>query len=167
MSKFHPLTIATVARETRDAVALTFAVPDELRDTFRFVQGQHVTLRAMVDGKDVRRSYSICSAVHDGTLRVAIKRAAGGIFSAWANERITSGQTIEVMPPMGHFNVPLDPENRKHYLAFAAGSGITPVLSIVKSTLFIEPESRFTLVYANRSSSTVLFREELSDLKDL
>jgi ring-1,2-phenylacetyl-CoA epoxidase subunit PaaE len=127
LSKFHPLTIASVARETRDAIALTFDVPAALRDAFRFEPGQHLTLRTTIGADDVRRSYSICSAVQDGTLRVAVKKAPGGVFSTWANEHIAPGQTIEVMPPLGHFNVPLAAANRKHYLGFAAGSGITPL----------------------------------------
>jgi ring-1,2-phenylacetyl-CoA epoxidase subunit PaaE len=166
LSKFHSLTIADVARETRDAVAITFDVPPSLKDAFRFLQGQHLTLRADVDGEDLRRSYSICSAVQDPCLRIAVKKAPGGAFSTWMNESAKTGQTIDVMPPMGHFNVPLDPGNRRHYLGFAAGSGITPLISIIKTTLFAEPQSRFTLFYGNRSSATVIFKEELSDLKD-
>jgi len=166
MSKFHPLTIAAVRNETRDTIAVTFAVPPALRDSFRFQQGQHLTLRAKIGNEDVRRSYSICSAVQDGALRVAIKRTPGGLFSSWANDTLQAGQTLDVMPPMGHFNVPLDAANRKHYLAFAAGSGITPILSIIKTTLAAEPHSCFTLFYGNRASSSVIFKEELSDLKD-
>jgi ring-1,2-phenylacetyl-CoA epoxidase subunit PaaE len=166
MSKFHPLTVASVARETRDAIALTFDIPPPLRDAFRFVQGQHLTLRADIGGEDVRRSYSICSAVQDDVLRIAVKKASGGMFSTWANERLAAGQTIDVMPPMGHFNVPLAAANRKHYVGFAAGSGITPLLSIIKTTVLTEPNSRFTLFYGNRSSSAVMFKEELADLKD-
>ena len=166
MSKFHPLTVATVTRETRDAIALTFEVPPPLREAFRFVQGQHLTLRADIDGQDVRRSYSICSAVQDSVLRIAVKKAPGGEFSTWANDGLKPGQTLEVMPPMGHFNVPLEAGNRRHYVGFAAGSGITPLLSIVKTTLLTEPQSRFTLFYGNRSSSAVMFKEELADLKD-
>src|SRR6267154_2941231 len=147
MSKFHPLTVATVTRETRDAIALTFEVPPELREAFRFVQGQHLTLRADVGGEDLRRSYSICSAVQDDVLRIAVKRAAGGAFSTWANADLKPGTRIDVMPPMGHFNVPLAVENRKHYVGFAAGSGITPLLSIIKTTLHAEPYSAFTLFY--------------------
>ncbi len=167
MSRFHPLTIAHVARETRDAVAITFDVPPSLKEAFRFVQGQHLTLRADVGGEDLRRSYSICSAVQDDCLRIAVKKAPGGAFSTWVNERLKNGQTIDVMPPMGHFNVPLDAAHRRHYLGFAAGSGITPLLSIIKTTLFAEPQSRFTLFYGNRSSAAVIFKEDLSDLKDL
>jgi ring-1,2-phenylacetyl-CoA epoxidase subunit PaaE len=166
MSKFYPLTVANVRHETRDAIAVTFDVPGELKDAFAYQQGQHLTLRALIDGEDVRRSYSICSAVQDGLLRVAIKRTPGGMFSSWANESLKPGMQLDVMPPMGHFNVPLDAANEKHYLAFAAGSGITPILSIIKTTLLAEPKSRFTLVYGNRATSSVIFRDELTDLKD-
>jgi ring-1,2-phenylacetyl-CoA epoxidase subunit PaaE len=167
MSKFYPLTVAQVKQETRDAIAVTFAVPDHLRDAFAYQQGQHLTLRAQIGGEDVRRSYSICSAVQDKLLRVAIKRTPGGAFSGWANEHLKAGAVVDVMPPMGHFNVPLDASQARHYLAFAAGSGITPILSIIKTTLLAEPKSRFTLFYGNRASSSVLFREELSELKDV
>jgi ring-1,2-phenylacetyl-CoA epoxidase subunit PaaE len=166
MSKFYPLTVAGVRHETRDAIAVTFDVPQDLKATFAYKQGQHLTLRAMIEGEDVRRSYSICSAVQDDALRVAIKRTPGGMFSSWANESLKPGMQLEVMPPMGHFNVPLDATNEKHYLAFAAGSGITPILSIIKTTLLAEPKSRFTLVYGNRATSSVIFRDELTDLKD-
>jgi len=167
MSKFYPLTVAKVKHETRDAIAVTFAVPPELKQTFAYQQGQHLTLRAMIEGEDVRRSYSICSSVQDEQLRVAIKRTPGGLFSSWANESLQAGATLEVMPPMGHFNVPLDANSERHYLAFAAGSGITPILSIIKTTLLAELKSRFTLVYGNRASSSVIFRDELSELKDI
>jgi ring-1,2-phenylacetyl-CoA epoxidase subunit PaaE len=167
MSKFHRLAVARVDRETRDAIAITFAVPAALREQFRYAQGQHLTLRAHIGGADVRRSYSICSAVQDDTLRIAVKRAPGGVFSTWANEALKAGDTLEVMPPLGHFNVPLEAAAARHYLGFAAGSGITPLLSIVKTTLAVEPSSRFTLIYGNRASSTVMFKEELAALKDL
>jgi ring-1,2-phenylacetyl-CoA epoxidase subunit PaaE len=167
VSKFHRLSIAGVERETRDAIAVTFAVPEALRDQFRFTQGQHLTLRADIGGEDVRRSYSICSAVDDGALRIAVKRSPGGAFSTWANEVLKVGATIDVMPPLGHFNVALDPTAKRRYLGFAAGSGITPLLSIVKTTLAVEPQSQFTLFYGNRASSTVMFREELAALKDI
>ncbi|MFO1323689.1 MAG: 1,2-phenylacetyl-CoA epoxidase subunit PaaE [Burkholderiales bacterium] len=166
MSKFHRLSIARVERETRDAVAITFAVPDALAPQFRFEHGQHLTLRADIDGQDVRRSYSICSAVQDGVLKIAVKKSPGGVFSNWANAALKVGDTIDVMPPLGHFNVPLDAAASRHYLGFAAGSGITPLLSIVKTTLAAEPHSRFTLVYGNRASGTVMFKEDLAALKD-
>jgi ring-1,2-phenylacetyl-CoA epoxidase subunit PaaE len=167
MSKFYPLTVAAVKHETRDAIAVTFNVPRDLKETFAYRQGQHLTLRAMIKGEDVRRSYSICSAVQDNLLRVAIKRTQGGLFSTWAIDALQPGATLDVMPPMGHFNVPLDPASEKNYLAFAAGSGITPILSILKTTLLSEPKSRFTLFYGNRASSSVIFRDELTDLKDV
>ena len=166
MSKFYPLTVSKVKHETRDAIAVTFDVPPELKDTFAYRQGQYLTLRTTIDGEDVRRSYSICSAVQDAQLRVAIKRCSGGLFSGWANEHLQPGITLDVMPPSGNFNVPLDATSSRHYLAFAAGSGITPILSIVKTTLQAEPDSRFTIVYGNRASSSVIFRDELTDLKD-
>src|SRR5471032_1486809 len=166
MSKFYPLPVSQVRNETRDTIAVTFAVPPELKDSFQFRQGQHLTLRAQIGDEDVRRSYSICSAVQDGALRVAIKRTPGGAFSCWANDHLKAGAVIDVMPPMGHFNVPLDAGQRKNYVAFAAGSGITPILSIIKTTLLTEPHSHFTLFYGNRASSTVIFKEELTDLKD-
>ncbi len=166
MSKFYPLTISGVKQETRDTIVVSFAVPPELQDTFSYQQGQHLTLRSHIEGEELRRSYSICAATQEKQLRVAIKRVPGGLFSNWANESFVPGQSIEVMPPMGHFNVPLDAANRKHYLAFAAGSGITPMISIIKTTLLAEPHSRFTLVYANRASSSVIFKEEITDLKD-
>lgn len=166
MSKFHPLAVTRVERETRDAVALTFAVPPELREQFRYAQGQHLTLRASIGGADVRRSYSICSAVQDDELRIAVKRNPGGVFSTWANDAVRAGDRIDVMPPLGHFNVPLDATAARHYLGVAAGSGITPLLSIVKTTLAAEPASRFTLVYGNRASGSVMFKEALAALKD-
>lgn len=167
MSKFYPLTVSSVRPETRDAVVIDFDVPDPLRETFQYVQGQHLTLRAIIDGEDVRRSYSICSAVQDARLRIAVKRVPGGVFSAWANTLLRAGSQIDVMPPSGHFNIPLSAQNRKHYLAFAAGAGITPVISLVKTTLIAEPHSRFTLIYGNHASSSVIFREELAELKDV
>jgi ring-1,2-phenylacetyl-CoA epoxidase subunit PaaE len=167
MSKFYPLTVARVKHETRDAIAVTFDLPPRLQEAFQYRQGQHLTLRAMIDGEDVRRSYSICSAVQDKQLRVAIKRVPGGLFSTWANECLKPGVTVDVMPPEGRFNLPLDPASRRHYLAFAAGSGITPILSIVKTTLLAEPHSRFTVLYGNRASSSVIFRDELAELKDV
>ena len=166
MSKFHRLAVASIEPETRDAVAITFAVPEALREQFRYAQGQHLTLRADIGGEDMRRSYSICSAVQDGALRVAVKKSPGGVFSTWANEALKQGDTLDVMPPLGHFNVPLDAAASRHYLGFAAGSGITPLLSIVTTTLAAEPRSRFTLVYGNRASGTVMFKEELAALKD-
>jgi len=167
MSKFHPLKLAAIERETRDAVALTFAVPAELASQFRFEAGQHLTLRAAIDGQDIRRSYSICSPVHDAALRIAVKRSPGGVFSTWANEKLAAGAMLEVMPPMGHFGVAPDPARKRRYVGFAAGSGITPLVSIIATVLAAEPESEFTLFYGNRASGTVMFRETLAALKDI
>jgi ring-1,2-phenylacetyl-CoA epoxidase subunit PaaE len=166
MSKFQTLTVLQVTNETRDAIAVVFAVPPELREMFSYKQGQHLTLRATIGGEVVSRSYSICSAVQDNLLRVAIKHTKGGVFSSWANANLRAENTIDVMPPAGHFNVALSPQHSKNYLAFAAGSGITPLLSIIKTTLMTEPESTFTLFYGNRASSSVIFKQDLSDLKD-
>ncbi|MFK3740268.1 1,2-phenylacetyl-CoA epoxidase subunit PaaE [Massilia sp. TN1-12] len=166
MSQFHSLAVAQVKHETRDAIAVTFDVPPHLKETFAYRQGQHLTLRATIGGEEVRRSYSICAAVQDDHLRVAIKRVPGGLFSGWAMDAIRPGAVLDVMPPEGRFNLPLEPDSRRHYLAFAAGSGITPILSIVKTTLLSEPHSRFTVLYGNRASSSVLFRDELAELKD-
>lgn len=166
MSKFHSLTIKDVRPETRDAVSIAFEIPQYLQDSFHFTQGQHLVMRTELDGEEVRRSYSICTGVNDGELRVAVKRVVGGRFSAYANEVLKAGHVLEVMPPAGHFSVALDPTRHGNYLAVAAGSGITPILSIIKTTLETEPHSHVTLLYGNRSSSGALFREQLEDLKN-
>src|SRR5271165_4913902 len=132
-SGFYPLKVRAVKQETRDAIVVQFEVPAGLEGKFRFTQGQHLTLRTHINGEDVRRSYSICSAVQDGTLRIAIKRVPNGLFSSWAFENLKPGSTIEVLPPSGQFFVALSPQNQKNYAAFAAGSGITPILSIIKT----------------------------------
>lgn len=166
MTKFYPVTVADVRRETRDAIVLTLDVPDEHKDAFRFSPGQYLTLRATIDGDEVRRSYSICATPMEGRLRVGIKRIAGGAFSSWASDQLAPGHVIEAMPPMGNFSVPLDGARKRHFVGFAAGSGITPLLSIVKTVLVAEPQSSFTLFYGNRASSSIMFREELEDLKN-
>ncbi|MAZ02880.1 MAG: phenylacetic acid degradation protein [Sneathiella sp.] len=167
MTVFHSLKIKDVVRETKDAVSISFEVPEALKDAYRFTQGQHLTLKEMLDGEEVRRSYSICSAVGDPELRVAIKRLDGGKFSSHANQNLKPGAMIEVMEPQGRFFTPLDANNRKHYLAVAAGSGITPILSIIKTILKTEPFSRVTLIYGNRRVSGILFLEALEDLKNI
>ena len=164
--RFHSLRIAEVRRETPDAVSLRFDVPAELRDEYAFVQGQHLTLRTRLDGEELRRTYSICSGVDDGDLRIAIKQVPGGRFSTWANSQLRAGDRIDVLTPDGRFHTSLSASNARHYAAFAAGSGITPVLSLVRTTLAREPRSRFTLLYGNRRQSNVLFQEELEDIKD-
>ena len=166
MSKFYPLSVANVRNETRDTIVVMLDVAEDLKDKFVFAQGQHLTLRTEINGEDVRRSYSICSGVYDGDLRIAIKRATGGVFSTWASESLAVGDTLEVMPPLVHFGLAPDPTRARNYVGFAAGSGITPLLSIVGTTLAAEPASEFTLFYGNRASGTVMFRDELADLKD-
>ena len=166
MPAFHTLKIKEVRRETDECVSIVFEVPEGLRPDYAFTQGQYLTLRAALDGEEVRRSYSICSSPVENELRVAVKRVEGGRFSTYANEVLREGQSIEVMTPMGRFHTPLDPANAKHYVAFAAGSGITPVMSILKTVLLREPRSRFTLFYGNRRADSIIFREELEALKN-
>ncbi|HRI58929.1 MAG TPA: phenylacetate-CoA oxygenase/reductase subunit PaaK, partial [Saprospiraceae bacterium] len=166
MTKFYQLRVRDIRRETPDTVSVAFEVPDHLRETFRFVQGQHLTLRTTIDGEEVRRAYSICTGIQEHDLRVAIKKVEGGLFGAFASERLQVGDTLESMPPLGHFYTELNPENRNLYVAFAAGSGITPVMSILKTTLVQEPQSRFILFYGNRGFDHIIFREQLEALKN-
>ena len=166
MNQFYPLKVASVAKNTRDAVIVTFDVPSDLHEKFSFRPGQYLTLRTRVGGEELRRSYSICAAPGDKELRVAIKRLNDGAFSTWANQHLLPGESLDVMPPDGHFTVDFAPENARHYAAFAVGSGITPILSLIKTALDTEPKSSFTLFFGNRASSAVLFREEIEDLKN-
>ncbi|HUA08020.1 MAG TPA: 2Fe-2S iron-sulfur cluster-binding protein [Candidatus Acidoferrales bacterium] len=163
---FYKLPVRHVRKDTRDAIVVEFAVPAHLRDTFAYTQGQYLTLRTSIGGEEERRSYSICASPRSGRVRVAIKRVEDGVFSSWAHGALHEGDEIEVAAPAGRFFVPLDPARARGYLAVAAGSGITPVLSLIETTLEIEPKSRFTLVYGNRSASSTMFREELQHLKD-
>ncbi len=167
MAAFHDLTVAEVKRETDDAVSIRLDVPDALADQFRFLPGQYLTLRTMIDGEDVRRSYSICSGLNDNQLRVAVKKVPEGRFSCFANDVLKAGDRLSVMPPDGRFTAPVDPSHAKHYLMIAAGSGITPVLSLAKSYLEGEPASTVTLVYGNRKADGILFLEEIQSLKDV
>ena len=164
---FHKLSVSSIQALTRESMAITFDVPESLQGTFAFVQGQYLTLRAMIDGQEVRRSYSICSAVQDKRLRIAIKKVAGGVFSHWTAGHLLPELTADVMPPQGNFHIPLEPGVARHIVAFAAGSGITPLLAIIKTMLMAEPLLRVTLVYGNRSSGSIMFKEELEDLKDI
>jgi len=163
---FHPLVVSEVERLTDDAVALTFAVPPELAEDYRFTQGQHLTIRWSPDGADVRRNYSICASAVTGPLRVAVKAIPGGVFSSYATTALAPGEVLEVLTPTGHFFTPLDPGQARHYAAIAAGSGITPVLSLLTTALEVEPHSRATLIFGNRSTASILFLDELADLKD-
>ncbi|WP_298107059.1 1,2-phenylacetyl-CoA epoxidase subunit PaaE [Bradyrhizobium sp.] len=164
--RFHRLAVKDLRRETRDAVSLTFAIPDELKDDYRFLPGQYLTLRTTMDGEEVRRSYSICSGPDDGEMRIAVKKVDGGAFSSWAADELKSGDEIDVMTPTGRFGVAPTPEASRIHVGFAAGSGITPILSIIKGVLAREPNSRFFLFYGNRSADGMLFRQALEELKD-
>jgi len=158
--------VSALHRLTDDALAISFQVPAELAEQYAFRPGQHLTLRATIDGEDVRRSYSICAPPSSGDLQVAVKSLEGGAFSRHAHSELEVGDVLEVMTPAGRFGVELDPAHTKHYVAIVAGSGVTPVMSILPAVLETEPGSSFTLVYGNRDSSSVMFVEELSDLKD-
>jgi len=163
--RFHRLTISDVRRETADAVSLAFAPPPGLAEAYRFDPGQYLTLRATVAGEDLRRSYSICSGPGEG-LRVAVKRVPGGVFSSWIHETAQAGDEIDVMTPTGRFGLARHPGDGRVHVGFAAGSGVTPILSILKGVLSSEPASRFFLFYGNRSTADVLFRAELEAMKD-
>jgi ring-1,2-phenylacetyl-CoA epoxidase subunit PaaE len=163
--EFHSLTIDEVRRETPDSVSIRFALPPELRDAFRFKAGQHVTLRTTLDGEELRRNYSVCASPHEGEIRIAVKQMPGGRFSGWANAALAAGHTVDVLPPMGRFVLPARTE-APYYVALAGGSGITPVLSILKTALRDIPDSRATLLYGNRDSRSIMFLEELAGLKN-
>ena len=163
---FHELTIAGVRQDAEDAIVITFATPPALRDAYRFEPGQHLTLRATVDGTDLRRSYSICSADYEGRLAIGVRKVPGGAFSGWLHGHARPGRAIAVMPPQGRFCVRPRAPGARHYLGVAAGSGITPILSILKSVLARDPHSRFTLIYGNRTQKSTMFKEEIEDLKN-
>jgi ring-1,2-phenylacetyl-CoA epoxidase subunit PaaE len=169
-AQFHALTVVHVERLTDDAVAVTFAVPEELREEYRYEPGQHLTLRATINDEEVRQSYSIClarsEAERTGTLRVASARVQGGRMSTWLNDSVAEGDVIDVMTPLGSFTCPTQPGGIRHHLAIAAGSGITPVLSLITTVLEEEPQSRVTLLFGNRRTASVMFLEELEDLKN-
>jgi ring-1,2-phenylacetyl-CoA epoxidase subunit PaaE len=164
--RFHRLAVSDLRRESSDAVSLTFEIPQELTDDYSFAPGQYLTLRTTMDGEEVRRSYSICSGPDDGELRIAVKKVDGGAFSSWAADELKAGDQLDVMTPTGRFGVAHAPNEARVYVGFAAGSGITPILSIVKGVLAREPGSRFFLFYGNRSTGGMLFREALEELKD-
>ena len=166
MRRFHSLEVAEIIDETPDARRVRFAVPEDLRDLFRYREGQHLTLRKEIGGEELRRCYSICSAVDEAELSVVVRHVPGGRFSGYVAERLAVGETIDVLPPLGHFNLPPAGDGAEHYVAFAAGAGITPVMSILKTALGSRPDSRFTLFYGNRTAESTIFRDELSDLKN-
>ena len=163
---FHRLRVAEVRRETPDAVSIRFDVPDDLKEAYRFEAGQHLTIRRDFEGEDIRRNYSVCVAPTDGELRIAIKETPGGLFSRWANAELTPGTVLDVMPAIGRFSLKADPARSGRYVGIAGGSGITPLMSIIRTVLEGEPDSRFTLLYGNRNTASVIFLEGLAALKN-
>jgi ring-1,2-phenylacetyl-CoA epoxidase subunit PaaE len=163
---FEKIRVKRVKKETPDCVSIVFDIPQELQEKFFYKHGQHLTMRTFINGEEVRRSYSLCSSPLDKEWRVAVKKAEGGSFSSYANTVLKTGDLLEVMPPLGHFYTEVDPAHKKSYVAFAAGSGITPVLSIIKTVLTTELNSSITLVYGNRNRSSIIFREQLEALKN-
>lgn len=166
MADFHTVNIADIYKETKDTVVVEFEIPKKLQQNFSFKQGQHLTLRKIINDEDVRRSYSLCSSPLDKKWKVAIKRIPGGVFSTYANTKLKSGDTIELMEPSGNFYIDVQPTSSKNYIAFAAGSGITPMLSIIKTHLLSEPNSTFKLFYLNRTVKSIIFKEEIEQLKN-
>jgi ring-1,2-phenylacetyl-CoA epoxidase subunit PaaE len=163
---FHALRVAEVVPETSEANSIRFEIPPDLRERFAFKAGQHLTLRAILGGEEVRRNYSLCTAPDENDWLVTVKRIGGGLFSNWVGDELKPGDVVEVMPPHGSFTTEFDPANQRHLVGIAGGSGITPVMSLIKSALKYEPRSRFTLLYGNRDSSSVIFLETLAALKD-
>ncbi len=164
--RFHTLTVSNLTKETSDCTSIAFDLPEELNDTFQYKQGQYLTLRTDINGEDIRRSYSLCSSPLENEMRVAVKKIEDGKFSTFANDILKEGDKLEVMPPMGNFYTDLSPNQTKSYVAFAAGSGITPIMSIIKTTLQTEPDSRFTLLYCNKNVHSIIFKEAIEGLKN-
>jgi ring-1,2-phenylacetyl-CoA epoxidase subunit PaaE len=164
--RFHALRIAEIVPETAEASSLRFEIPEELRERFAFRAGQHLTLRAMLGGEEVRRNYSLCTAPAEGDWMVTVKRIGGGVFSNWVGDELKAGDTIDVMPPHGSFTTDFAASDSRHLVGIAGGSGITPVMSLIRTLLREEPHSRFTLLYGNRDSSSIIFLEALAGLKD-
>jgi len=164
--QLYPMTVAAVEQETDNAIKVSFKVPDELAATFTYQPGQYLTLETEIDGEQLRRSYSICSGINDAAMQIAIKRVEGGVFSNYANDSLKAGDSLQIMPPQGSFFTPLDPAQSRRYLFISSGSGITPVVSNIKSILETEPGSQVTLLYGNQRTNTIMFRETLSFLKN-
>ena len=166
MARFYPLKVSSLERETEDCTVISFDLPEDLQNTFAFKQGQHLTLRKYLNGEDVRRTYSLCISPSENKLAVAVKKIPTGLFSSFVNEELKAGDILDVMPPMGSFFTELHSDQQKSYVAFAAGSGITPIISIMKAVLESEPKSRFTLFYVNQRVSSIIFKEEIEGLKN-
>jgi len=166
MAKFHSIKVADVYKETKDCTVISFEIPNDLKSEYQFKQGQHLTLRTIIDGNEVRRSYSLCSSPIENKWNVAVKKINEGLFSTFVNEKLRKGDVLDVMAPNGTFFTEIDPKKAKNYIAFAAGSGITPILSIIKTHLALEPESTFKLFYLNRTVKSIVFKEEIEQLKN-
>lgn len=167
MAKFHSIKVADIYKETKDCTVITFDIPEELKSEFQYKQGQHLTLRTNINGNEVRRSYSLCSSPIENKWQVAVKQINEGLFSTFANEQLAIGDTLDVMPPNGTFFTEVNPNKAKNYIAFAAGSGITPLLSIIKTHLASEPNSTFKLFYLNGTVKSIIFKEEIEQLKNV
>lgn len=166
MSKFHTSIIEDIQKTTEDCAVIQLNIPDELHEVFKYKQGQHLTLKAKINGEDVRRTYSLCSSPTESEWKLAIKQISGGIFSTYANEKLKTGDTIELMEPTGNFFTEIEVDQAKNYIAFAAGSGITPILSIMKTHLELEPNCTFKLFYLNRNAKSIILKEEIEQLKN-
>ncbi len=166
MTDFYPIRVSEVLKETKDCTAITFDIPKELKEKFLYKQGQHLTIKASINGEEVRRSYSLCSSPLENKWQVAVKRINGGVFSNYANNQLKVGDVLEIMPPTGNFFVEVSPVKKKQYIVFAAGSGITPILSIIKTHLASEPNSTFKLFYLNRNVKSIIFKEEIEALRN-
>ena len=167
MAQFHKLRIKDIYKETKDCSVIDFEIPDELKNEFLFRQGQHLTLKNIIDGEDIRRSYSLCSGPTEGSWKVAVKQIFEGKFSTFVNSILKKGDILEVMAPVGEFGVEIEPESAKDYVAFVAGSGITPVLSMIKAHLALEPKGRFRLFYLNKTAKSIIFKEEIEALRNI
>lgn len=165
--KFHPLVVQDIRKETADTISIAFEIPANLSSDYQFISGQYLTIRKEINGQELRRSYSICTTPCSGEMRVAVKRVDDGVFSSWAVSQLKKGDVLDVMTPTGHFQLNPDPTASKNYVLVAAGSGITPIISIAKNILKNEPQSHVTLIYGNRGFASIIFREELEALKNL
>lgn len=166
MADFYNIKVADIYKETKDTVVITFDIPEDLKSTFKFKQGQHLTLRKEINGEDIRRNYSLCTSPIDNQWKVAVKTIRGGVFSNYAFNELKKGDELQVMPPHGEFYVEVNGTASNNYVAFAAGSGITPILSIIRTHLLLEPKSTFKLFYLNRMVKSIIFKEELEQLKN-
>ncbi len=165
MSIYHKLSVKEIQKETENSVSIVFAIPQELKDKFKFIPGQYITIKKELNGEELRRAYSICSSVNSGEIRIGVKAVEKGLFSVYATTKLKVGDVLEVSVPEGRFNLNLNIAHKKTYLAFVAGSGITPVLSMVKSMLETEPNSKFVLVYGNKSANETMFKKQLENLQ--